>query len=344
MSIRQDHRTGLWKVDVSVRCIDGRVRRKRQGGFKTQRQAARFERRLRESIRLLTYDTTPIPTLREFAEEWMATKQSLTKNTITTYRAMLRHYIVPELGGMRLDDIGQRAIERATAAWRARLRPRSINLCLSVLRTMLRTAVRWDVIEAAPHIDNVSVDDVRAPFLTLEQGDALLQAADQPWRCLFLVGLGTGLRRGEILGLHWDDVQADKERPCLWVRHNWTRGEMKARKGGKTLYLPIAAEVAAALREHPRHISSPLVFCDADGQPFWGPRVNQELRRACVRANIPVITSHSLRRSFASQLSHADVSTPKIQQLLGHANVHTTMRYIQTPEASIREAVERRRR
>ncbi|HEX3479595.1 MAG TPA: tyrosine-type recombinase/integrase [Kofleriaceae bacterium] len=105
-------------------------------------------------------------------------------------------------------------------------------------------------------------------FLTFEESEHLIAHADGTWRTMILVALRTGLRRGELLGLRWEDVNLDRGR--IRVVENYVRGQFKAPKSGKPREVPLSGEARAALAQHRerRGGGGERVFCDAQGKPY----------------------------------------------------------------------------
>lgn len=101
----------------------------------------------------------------------------------------------------------------------------------------------------------------------------------------------------------------------------------------------MSREVVAALKEH-RHLKGELVFCQPDGRPFRDHHMRPPLRRACRRASLREIGWHVLRHTFASHLVMKGVPLKTVQELLGHADIHMTMRYAHLSPDVKREAVE----
>ena len=133
-------------------------------------------------------------------------------------------------------------------------------------------------------------------------------------RTFIVTALNTGLRKGELFALTWKDI--DFEREELRVRRS---------KGKRFRVIPLNDLVLQALREHPRHISSQTVFHNPDGS-YWKD-IRGGFNATLTKAGLPRIRIHDLRHSFASQLVSAGKPLPAVQQLLGHADLRTTMRY-----------------
>lgn len=165
-----------------------------------------------------------------------------------------------------------------------------------------------------------------AHILDLDELRRLLDAAGERMRRIILLAWGTGMRRGEILGLKWADI--DFERGSLFL---------KKTKSGKPRRVQLDPVVAGVLQEIER--TSEYVF---PNPKTGGPVKDTKTAwiRAREKAELPkTLRFHDLRHNFGTLLSERGVSLPTIMEMLGHAQISTTMRYQNpTTEAKTRAA------
>jgi integrase len=180
----------------------------------------------------------------------------------------------------------------------------------------------------------------------LDRGDRL--------EALYAVAITTGLRRGEVLGLRWEDVDLDEG--TLAVRRALQRlsgglqfTEPKTDRARRTLALP--AVTVAALRAHrkrqleermaagSRWHEMGLVFSTGIGTPLDPADLNHHFRRTLERARLPQKRFHDLRHGAASALLAAEVHPRVVMEILGHSNISLTMNtYTHVVEQLKREA------
>ncbi|GAV22668.1 tyrosine-type recombinase/integrase [Carboxydothermus pertinax] len=175
--------------------------------------------------------------------------------------------------------------------------------------------------------------EVRA--LTLEEQDAFLRAlAGHQLGTAFILALGTGLRRGELLGLHWEDI--DLEEGILHVKRNvvYVRGHgivvqpPKTEKGNRTI--PIPKLVLKMLEGHQERLKAEglyrpdgPVFPSKNGTYMYPDNFERTFRKLRKEAGID-INLHALRHTFATRLLELGEDLKVVQELLGHARIGIT--------------------
>ena len=283
-----------------------------------------------------------VPKLREFAEEFMAgyvasrNKPSERANK----RSVLDMHLYPAFGDRRLDSIGLRDID----AFRARLlkdgrKAKTANNVVGVLRRILRYAVDTEVMKRAPRIEALKVMQQPFDFLTFEELDRLCVGAEAEPTVVaaILLGAHAGLRRGELIGLAWDDVDLKASTPQLKVRRASWRGELTSPKGGRERTVPLSERLVKALKTI--RSLNPTVLTRETGEPWNWEVMRFALPRSCKRAGLRSIGWHSLRHTFCSHLAMRGAPAKAIQELAGHADLHTTLRYMHLAPATLVEAV-----
>lgn len=339
---RQGRVHAVWIVDAVLRRSDGQCKRVRERSpVNTRRGATQHEAELREAYANgVATKRPPAPTLREFAPEYMKTHAvpNNKPSTVQDKEGHLTRVLLPTLGGKRLDQIGSREIDELRASMLGEgLAANTVNNHLRTLGNILNVAVRYDLIEAAPTIKKLP-PGTKERFLDEQEVTSVLAAiqSEPLWHTMILTALRTGLRRGEVVGLQWDDV--DLKQQVVKVRRSVSRAHIVSPKGGNR-DVPLSPRTVRALAKH-RHDLSKWVFCDpTNGGLLKEHRLRPPLRRACKRAGIKEVGWHVLRHTFASHLVMKGVSLKVVQELLGHKDLKTTMRYAHLAPQVRRDAV-----
>jgi integrase len=159
-------------------------------------------------------------TLKEYLEEWLKHKELEVKpRTIESYRWLCETYVMPTLGGMKLKKLTTEHVRKLMQNQHAKVSAVSANKCRDVLSRALRQAVHDDLIsknpceatkplKVTPRQDVLWSNDETMLFLSAARVHRLYAA--------FYLALATGMRRGEVLGLRWQDLEGD----TLYVRQN----------------------------------------------------------------------------------------------------------------------------
>ena len=279
-------------------------------------------------------DRQPI-TMKEFAARWdedYVTVQvrlgRMKESSAESCRSRLRLHVVPFFGQMRLDAITLPHVREFMKALLAKqLSPKTVLNVMVVLKEMLKHAVQWGYLETNPaqYAERPRGEDQEMQILTPPEIRRLLDAVDEPVRTLILCAVLTGMRRGELLGLQWEDVDLEGHR--IFVRRALWRAKFvtpKSRRSRRTIDL--APTLRSALARLRSRFQGGLVFCRADGKPIEPDNfIKREWARALRRANLRRIRFHDLRHTYASLLIAQGAHPKYIQAQLGHASIQTTL-------------------
>ncbi|HEX3854971.1 MAG TPA: site-specific integrase, partial [Polyangiaceae bacterium] len=154
-------------------------------------------------------------------------------------------------------------------------------------------------------------------------------AASEQDGAIYLTAAFTGLRRSELLALRWRDI--DFAGCTTRVRASYADGALTTPKSGKVRAVPLAPEVALALRRlaaRPRFTSADdLVFVGEAGSYSDGSALRRRYQSALAQAALRPLRFHDLRHTFGTRMiAKADIR--RVQEWMGHADIHTTMRYL----------------
>ena len=240
MPVRRNAR-GKWFYRKRVKMPDGsRVEITGTPSRNTKEAAEQAERA--HIDRALNPRTVPVkkevPKLKDFEKQFVEV-YAVSNNKpseVASKEAMLKHHLVPSFGHLKLDQIGIRQLEEYKARKlkdpKRPLDPKTINNHLTCLRRLLSVAVEWGILDHVPPVKWLRVPEQKFDFLTFEECERLLEAADREWAAMVTLAAKAGLRLGELIGLGWDDVDLVAGR--LMVRHAVARGVIGTPKNGRT--------------------------------------------------------------------------------------------------------------
>jgi integrase len=335
-----------WFVDFRFKHADGTAERFRiDSPVNTRRGAEQYEREVRQQLQDGKYRSEQeapkdeVPTLEQFQDEFLIDSKNNNKpSTLNTKRYMLRLHLVPFFGPMRLDKIGTQEIERYKALKLEEGQdPRSINNHLIALRKLLNLAVDYKKLTHVPRFKAMKFGEQDFEFLDFAEADRFLAAAPLEWKPMLMLALRTGLRRGELLALKWEDIDLKAGR--LIVKRTLWEKEEGTPKSGKRREIPLSTQTLAMLKAH-RDLNT-YVFSDGAGKRLTPTGIQNVVPAVCRKAGLPKKLSwHDLRHTFASHLVMKGRSLVEVQQLLGHSTIVMTMRYAHLSPDVKRAAVE----
>jgi len=343
----------VWTVNFGYKHPDGSEKRYRRDAFiQTKRGAEQQERRVRGEMAAGTYwkkkeEKKQVPTLRDFSQEFMENyvKVHNKHSVVITKRGNLNRYILPELGSTKLDEIKTRSIDNFTRNMlNMGLNPKTAKNALGTLSKLLHYAEDLEFISKVPKIRFPKVPEVDFDFLTFEETEKLLKAAEYnpEWWGMIFFAIKTGLRYGELCELRWGDLTLDVIKPTMRVKRSFTKGVVSDRKNRKAFTAPLTAETARYLqqRRQLKHLkSNSLVFCKPDGGRHIHRRADVAIKRCCRYAGIREIHWHTLRHTFASHLAMRGRSLLEIKELCGHKDINSTLKYAHLMPEHLHDAV-----
>lgn len=281
----------------------------------------------------------PMPLFAEFVNRWMKDYVQV-NNKPSEQRSkehILRGYLIPFFGRMRLDCIDSQKVEQFKKCQRARaLHPKTINNQLAVLHRCLIIACEWGEQIQVPRVQFLPFPAPKYRVLTREELAQLLQ--NEPrllWRVMIFVAARTGLRFSELVALQWEDI--DLNGCVLCVRYARVEGHLGTPKNGKIRYVPFTTDVRNALLCLTR-INS-LVF-HYNGRPIVYETAYSAIERACARVGVERASWHTLRHTYASHLVSEGAPLQAVKELLGHATMSMTLRYAHLAPSALASTVQ----
>jgi integrase len=289
-------------------------------------------------------------TMAVFVDDWIRKALPASNRKPTTqanYATIARTHVSPApFGTLTMNRLRPSDLEALLVAKRrAGLSPSTVRTIYTVARSILDIAVRDGLVRRniASAVKRPAVKRTDARYLTAEEAGRLLAAARDERLCpLVILLLGTGLRRGEALGLHWRDV--DIAAGVLRVRWTIARigGELvftepKTERSRRFVSLPapvvdalkrhrtaLAAEKLAAVIWQPWLDHDDLVFPTQVGTPTDPRNALRAFSAIAERAGLAGVTLHTLRHSAASALIASGAHVKVVQEMLGHSSYGIT--------------------
>lgn len=364
-------RGAKWAVVVDIG-FDNSGRRKQRwhSGYTTRRAAQAALTEILGRLQAGTYIVPSKTTLATYLREWLeSVRATLRPSTWDSYQTNILSHILPALGTatlqsltpVRLNAFYADLLESGRVDGRGGLSPKTVRHCHQVLRKAYGDAVRWNRIARNPcdlaqpprsgghaEMRTWPAATLRA-FLEGVAGDRLCAA----WH----IAAAAGMRRGEVLGLRWQDVDVDASRLAVRqtltsIRYRLSFGAPKTAKGRRLISLD--DRTVAELKRHrkaqlqerlafgPGYSDADLVFAREDGSPVHPDLFSDYFEKHVKRLGLPRIRLHDLRHTHATLALQAGVNPKVISERLGHATVAFTLdRYAHCVPAMEEEAASR---
>ena len=252
--------------------------------------------------------------------------------TLKTDRGRFEKHIKPSLGEKEPHQIILLDIQRLTRNLEKKLKPQTVRHVLGILKRIIHYGMKHGHSGPLPFpVDPVKVDNRTTEDLSAEQLKNLLKAIDESEDIqaanIMRMALFTGMRRGELFKLQWNDI--DFDRGFITIRHD--------PKGGVSQKIPLNDQARDVLKHHPE--TADHVFTRCDGAPIKDihRRVNAIKEAAGIGADFRAL--HGLRHAYASMLaSSGQVDMYVLQKLLTHKSPIMTQRYAHLRDDTLRKA------
>ncbi|SDI89796.1 Site-specific recombinase XerC [Frankineae bacterium MT45] len=282
--------------------------------------------------------------LADYFDYWLPIVRKTRKpTTYLLYKGVVENHLRSGIGGKSLSSLSvtelQRHLQRELDAGKS---IRTVQKQRTVLSAALTRAQREELVvrNVAHHVELPTYRRQEIHPWSAEQVATFLKvASDEPFYPILLLVALYGLRRGEVLGLRWLDIDFEEER--IHVRQQLQRydrelhvGPLKTNAGCRDLpLLGLARE--ALLAHRPNEVSDDaLVFLSKFGNPIEPGNVLRAFKRISKHNGLPTITLHQLRHTTATLLKNTGLPTRDAQLVLGHANITTTQQLYQHADIS----------
>ncbi len=267
---------------------------------------------------------------RKFIEEYCKPRMRSWKRYVLSFKSLNQH-----LGKVRLAEFSRQDLHRYIQKRKLEVSSATINRDIACIKKMVSYALDCGVIDHHPLVRFPDLHEPQRAFLvmTLEEVRHLVDSMPDPsLSAMVAVMAETGLRKQEALKLKWDNI--DLKNGILTAEET---------KSGKIRQIPISDYAINSLREAVRYLKCPHVFVNPRTGHRW---VNPEkkFKEGCHKAGLDWVGFHDLRRFRATHWLLHGVDVRTVKELLGHADISTTMRYAGYVSAhavkSVREAQE----
>ena len=268
-------------------------------------------------------------------------KPRLRITTQACYEGRIYTHIIPEIGHIPLNKLTQNDLQQFYARIKrtgrkknvekkgTALSDRSVRSCHAACRSALEKAVEEGLIQRNPSIGCKLPPKKGAEMKILTQAEItrlLIQADYEGYYEMFLLELTTGMRRGELLGLKWQDLNTDTGELKI-VRQLTTKGisTPKTKSSIRSIFLP--KDMVELLIELKKSTKSEWMFPSPvkNGEPRHPSSITKKFRIMLERANCKHIRFHDLRHTFATMALENGIDIKTLSSMIGHVSSETTL-------------------
>ncbi len=340
-----------WLVTVYLGRTNGKPVRRWWLVEGTRKDAEKFER---ERMRERDADTLPtdkLSTVAHVAGRYLELA-AVGATTKARYQSLIEHHVLPHIGNERIEDVRpdqiqllyQRLLRSGHRTRKSGLSARTVRHIHVLLGIIFKTARRWRLVanDIMRDVDSPTVQKSRRNVVAPEKVAGFLEAATRSkYEIPIVLAITMGMRRGEILGLRWSDV--DLEGGKLTIAQTLVEPEggdlvfkePKSEESRRTISIPPAA--VARLRAHKAkqralmlemgsdyQRTHDLVCAQPDGRPIQPARLTTAYRGLAALHGLKGVSLHDLRHSHATMLLEAGVDLKVVSARLGHSTIVLT--------------------
>ncbi len=348
-SIKKDATTGLWGFVVDVPTGDGKRKQVRRRGFALKSEASDALALVLVQMKSGTFVRPTKTLLGDYLRAWVDTLPGVGRrpSTVDSYRRNIERNVVPYIGGIELHALTPLDLDGLYAKLIARgLSMRTVRYVHTIVGKALSDAERKGVLgrNVARLASPPSSSSAKAPEMTVwtpAELRAFLEAhAGHHHLPMLRLASMTGMRRAELCGLRWTDVDLDAA--TVTVRQSITAvdgvavvGDVKTKRSRRVIDIDAttvdvlrawkAAQNRDRLKMGEGWANTGLVFTMGTGQGWHPDTISQAFDRLVAASDLQRIRLHDLRHTHASHLLAAGVNVKVVSERLGHASVAFTL-------------------
>lgn len=310
-------------------------------GFDTKKQAEKELPRVLSELNQGTYVEPSSQLYSDFIDAWIKNKKSkLSANAFENYSMNIRKHIKPSLGRFKLSKLNSLAIDNFyTELEDNGLSSATIRKIHTIVRSSLEYAKQYQFISRNPAAVVKPPTVEHKDIEVWEEKDMVhfLDAVkDEHDYIVYHLALYTGMRKGEILGLKWNDIDFDNAKIRIMRSYSKT-GFSKGKTASARRVIDIDDNTVEELKKRRKVVSAnklecgkdynnqDLVFCRAEGSPVDVRNVNRRFTKLIERNELKKIRFHDLRHTHATIMLGMGIPVKIVSERLGHEKVELTL-------------------
>ena len=340
------------KTYYEARYTDPILHKQKSVSATTEAECRRKLREVQASITRGDYTTPQKITLGVWLASWLNSREAIEDSTLALYERSIRLYIIPALGNIQLQELRyvhcQEFVSKLAHDPKRdkQLTPRTIKNTVGVLHKALDTAVQARMISFNPasNLDLPRIEKAQPKVMQRDEQSVFLDAIEKsPYRAIFFIGLYTGMRISEVLGLQWKNInfktgEVRIDRQLSRKKGDDIQRELKSTKthNARTIIIPpFVRDVLKATDLQQKSLrlkagpawqnTDGLVFTRGDGSPVPHNSVSKAFKRIATQIGRPDLSFHSLRHTFITDELASGTDVKTVAELAGHTDARMTL-------------------
>ncbi|WML26248.1 site-specific integrase [Neobacillus sp. OS1-33] len=351
-TIKKEGTSWFVLYDTGKDPVTGKRKQKKKRGFKTKKEAEKFLSEKLNSINNGTYFEPKDITLNEYLNYWVDNyaRLNLAPRTLEHYNYIITQHLKPTLGKIKISNLQpfhlQEYYTQKLETGKIEgggLSAQSVKHHHRLISKVLKDAVKWQFISrnVAEAVSPPKTKKVEMQTWDNERVKTFLDASQSSvYYSIYLTAIYTGMRRGEVLGLRWQDV--DLENNVIYVRQSLQEVKkvgltFKEPKSGKGRSITITTTLSKELKKiykvqledklllGKEYHDLDLVFAQKNGKPIQPTEMARNYRKLVESSGLPYIRFHDLRHTHATLMLQQGVHPKVVSERLGHSSIGITM-------------------
>ncbi len=284
----------------------------------------------------LDHAIKPVESFAEKAKWWEENVLPMHKpSSQNSSHYIIKKHLIPSFGALPIDMVDEKKVQEWISGFQqeGKLAPKTIHNVWKILKLILGKPTReWTI-----RLPGIPEKEQR--YFTPEEAVKIIGAAEGQYKSLFALQFATGMRFGEIAGLHVDDL--DFEESVIRIRRSTYRlQEVTPKTQAGHRQIDVDPDTMTMVKQYLGDRQSGQVFQTKNGTPLVVNNVNRHvLKPLCKKLGIPLGTTHAFRHGRISVLQQNNVPGDLIKKWVGHTSLKTTSRYTHFPPEYRRKVV-----
>jgi integrase len=351
-TIKKEGNSWFVLFDLGKDPITKKRKQKKKRGFKTKKEAEKYLSEQLNAVEKGTYFEPSEMTFSEYLDYWLKTyaKPNTSQRTFENYYYMINQHIKSSLGNIQISKLQPAHIQEYYAQklengkkYGGGLSAQSVKHHHRLIFKTLKDAVKWQLLirNIAEAVTPPKTTKVEMKTWDNEQVKSfLMESRASPYYPIYLTAIYTGMRRGEVLGLRWQDL--DFENNIIYVRQTLQEVKkigltFKEPKSGKSRSITITSNISNKLKKvYKQQLENKLffgshyndydlVFAQKNGKPIQPTEMARNYRNVVDKSGLPYIRFHDLRHTHATLMLKQGVHPKVVSERLGHSTIGITM-------------------